>query len=73
MIELSERYAQMGAGRKMHLVAEFGPNRVAAIARCGATPRPSRGNWELTSNVSWGCASQNCRRSRPRNRVTFAG
>lgn len=66
MTVLSERYAQRRAGRKMHLVTEFGADRVAMVARCGATPTAERGNWRMTSNVPWANACRNCLRCKPR-------
>ena len=65
-IDLPERYAQRAAGRKMHLVTDYGADRVASVARCGVRPI---GNWRMTSNVPWAHGCRNCNRCRPRTRV----
>jgi hypothetical protein len=57
--ELPLRYAQRGSGRKLHLVTDFGNNRVARRALCGATP-DSRGYWAMTINVPLAHACRNC-------------
>lgn len=63
MTVLSERWAQRRAGGKMHIVSEFGQDRVAVVSRCGVS---ARGQWRLTSNVPWGRACGRCRRCHPR-------
>ena len=63
MIALSERYAQRVHGGRMHLVSEFGADRVASTARCGIG---ADGRWRMSSNVSWANACRRCSRCRPR-------
>ena len=62
---VAERYAQRAAGHRMHLVSDFGGDRVAMVARCGARP-DERGHWRMTINVPLAHACRNCLRARPR-------
>lgn len=53
------RYAQEYHGQRLHLVTEYPENSVSTRALCGRDCS-KRGNWRLTSNVSWGNACKTC-------------
>lgn len=65
VVPLPERYAQRRAGRRLHLVTDFGNGIVSTVARCGVHP-DSRGHWRMTINVPLANACRRCLRCHPR-------